>query len=196
MAAARCLRSRRRAGKLDRMTQSVRPDFDPVLAQAIGFDRTDLEANQRGVLSLVQIDAVRGEHASMGSQSRVAAIVMGVLFLVLGGGSVIGASKEGAEVAVKVALVFLVVGTIAVVANWIHSRRTRGSGPNLRVHVVEGEIRCREDGDTHRVDVEGVKFFVFPTVFAALIDRQRYRIYYVEHPFAHWRRPISAERLA
>ena len=63
------------------------------------------------------------------------------------------------------------------------------------LYVVEGAAHCREYDESLGVDIGGVTFYVVPAIFAALRDGQRYRIYYVEHRFAHWRRPVSAETL-
>lgn len=168
--------------------------FDPALAQKLGFDRADLECNQRGALSPSQIAAVRAEHTGMVGQSHLAAIVMGVFYVVVTIACVIGAaSDDGPELALKVAGVFVTIGVLVVVANLIHSYATRRHGPDLRLYLAEGVARCREDGESYRVDIGGVTFYVAPSVFDALRDGQRYRVYYVEHPFAHWRRPVSAE---
>jgi len=170
--------------------------FDPAIGHGLGFDRSDLEYNQRGALSPVQVAAVRAEHAKMGAQSRVAGIVVGVVFV---GGTIagiIGAYREGgALLALKVAGVMFMIGLICVVANVVHWYRTRRHGPDLRLYVVDGVTRCRPDDESPRVDIGGVTFYVMPSVFAALHDGRYYRIYYVEHRFAHWRRPVSAEAL-
>lgn len=174
----------------------VTAGFDPTIAQRIGFDRLDLDYNQRGVLSPAQVESVRREHSSMGAQSHLAAIVMGVFYLGVTIACVVGAYRDaGAEMALKVAGVFVVLGVVIVVANVAHSYLTRRHGPDLNLYMVEGVTRCREDGESYRVDVGGVKFFVTPAVFGALCDGCRYRVYYVEHPFVHWRKPVSAEAL-
>lgn len=174
--------------------------FDPAIALGLGFDPTDLEFNQRGVLSPGQVDAVSAEHNKMAAQSRVVGLVMGVFYVGITSIGVVGAYSEGgAKMALMVAGVFAALGVIAVLANVAHNYRTRRHGPDLRLYVVEGvtrhSVERHEDGESHRIDIGGVTFFVFPSVFAALNEGRSYRIYYVEHPFAHWRRPVSAEVL-
>ena len=169
------------------------PGFDPALARAIGFDPMDLEHNQRWVLSPKQIAALRAEHTGMVGQSHLAAIVMGVFYLgVTIACTVAAAREEGTEMALKVGGLFVGVGVLVVVANVAHSYRTR-HGPDLRLYIAEGVARCREDSEFYRVEVGGVKFHVSPSVFAAFEDGQRYRVYYVEQPFVHLLRPVSAE---
>ena len=132
----------------------------------------------------------------MGAQSRIAGLVMGVFYVGVTIAGVIGAYSEGgALLALKVAGVLLVIGVIGVLANVVHWYRTRRHGPDLRLYVVEGVTRCHPDDESPRIDIGGVTFYVLPSVFAALHDGRYYRIYYVEHRFAHWRRPVSAEAL-
>ena len=128
----------------------------------------------------------------MVGQSRVAGIVMGVFYVGVTLAAVVGAAREGGvEMALKVAGACVAIAVVGVVVNIVHGRRHRHA--DLRLYTTSGVVRCREDSDSHRVDVGGVAFYVAPSVFACLRDGQRYRIYYVEHPFAHWRRPVSAE---
>lgn len=169
--------------------------FDPILAQAVGFDRSDLEHNRRGALSPAQIEAVRAEHSGMIGQSHFAARVMGVFYLGIAIACVLGAAHDGgSELALQVAGVFAGLGVLAVLANAAHYYRT-GRGADLRLYVAEGVPRCREDDESFRIDVGGVEFYVSPAVYAALHDGQRYRIYYVDQPFVHSCRPVSAEVL-
>jgi len=167
--------------------------FDPALAQSLGFDRTDLECNQRGTLSPNQIARLRAEHTGMVGQSHVAAIVMGVFYVGVTIAGVVGAAREGGTVlALQVAGVLIGIGALAGLANVIHYYRTR-RGPGLRVYRVEGMARCREESDSFRVDIGSVTFYVAATVYGALCDGQRYRVYYVDQPFVHMLRPVSAE---
>jgi hypothetical protein len=170
--------------------------FDPALAQGIGFDQSDLECNQRGALSPAQVAAVRWEHTSMGAQSHLAAIVMGVFYVGVAITCVVGAYRDaGARLALEVAGVFVVLGVVIVVATLAHNYLTRRHGPDLNLYMVEGVTRCHEDAESFRVEIGGVKFFVTSAVYGVLHDGRRYRIYYVEHPFVHWRKPVSAEAL-
>jgi len=169
------------------------PGFDPALAQAFGFDPVDLQYNQRWVLSPKQIAALRAEHTGMVGQSHLAAIVMGVFYVCVTIAVVIGAVREeGTEMALKVGGLFVGIGVLVVLANVAHSYRTR-RGPDLRLYIAEGVARCREDAETYRLDIGGVKFYLSPSAFAAFEDGKSYRLYYVEQPFVHMLRPVSAE---
>lgn len=175
------------------MATQMIPGFDPALANALGFDPMDLEHNRRYVLSAKQIAELRAEHTGMVGQSHLAALVMGVFYVGVTIACVVGAAREeGTEMALKVGGVFVGIGVLIVVLNVAHSYRTR-RGPDLRLYVAEGVARCREDSELYRIDVGGVKFHVSSTVFAAFEDGQRYRVYYVEQPFVHLLRPVSAE---
>ena len=175
------------------MATRMTPGFDPALARALGFDQVDLESNQRWVLSPKQIAALRAEHTGMVGQSHFAALVMGVFYVGVTIACVIGAAREeGTEMALKVGGLFVGIGVLVVVANVAHGYRTR-RGPDLRLYIAEGVVRCREDAEMYRIDIGGVKFYLSASVFAAFQDGQPYRIYYVEQPFVHMLRPVSAE---
>lgn len=175
------------------MATQMIPGFDPALAHALGFDPVDLEFNQRWVLSPKQIAMLRSEHTGMVGQSHLAAIVMGVFYLGVTIAVIIGAAQqEGTEMALKVGGTFVGIGVLVVVANVAHSYRTR-RGPDLRLYIAEGVARCYEDAEYYRIEVGGVKFHVSSSVFAAFANGQYYRIYYVEQPFVHMLRPVSAE---
>ena len=169
--------------------------FDPAIGQEFGFDPIDLQFNQSGVLSPPQIEGIRAEHTKSGAQARVVGVVIGVFFLGVCSWAVIGTySKSGAPLALKLAGFLAVLSVIVVlvyVADWYRRRR----GPDLRLYVVEGVIRCREDDDSHAIDIGGRTFFVLSTAFAVLHDGRCYRIYYVEQPFIDAGKLVSAEAL-
>lgn len=166
-------------------------ELDATLAREIGFDAGDLSANGGGELTAVQGERLRAEYAKLSSQSMVAGMVMlGFLAFVVVVAAVFATARDapGVAAALGVAGALLVVGVFR--ARW-----TKRSPPALTVETIEGVVRCREIDDGYRVDVGGVTFFVFGSVFKALIDGRPYRIHYVNFRSAGHLRPISAVRL-
>ena len=170
---------------------SPAPDFDSSLALGIGFDTVDLKANEQGELSPGQLERLRAEYVRMASQSAtMGSVALGFLAFVAAVVAVYAAANE----ALGACAVLVVVGVVLLAALF-HARRTQRNPPLLKLETAEGVVRLREVDDSYRVEVAGLTFFVFPSVFEALQDGRPYRIHYVHFRFVHWRRPISALRL-
>jgi hypothetical protein len=155
--------------------------IDPDLAREMGFDASDVAANQMGLLTPDQ-EAVLADAAKAGRRRRrVMVAVFVVLIVAAVAAALLGATTDVTPVMVAVVVALALVPVALVVAAARRVGRSLAAFEQPFVRSVEGRPRW-EPSVTNSVylDVGDVRFVVF-TDQARLFDPTRtYRMYYID----------------
>jgi len=163
--------------------------FDAALAQAIGFDQEELEANRTGCLTLRQRHRVFARQRSI-----IIALLLITLFIGLVSAIVIVAVLTQADASI-IAGILGIIGEVVTVGLayavwWLRQRYRRFLQPGY-VEQVSGPVTCyqlkeRHDGDKTRTGfylrLEAMEFEISEAALSTFQDGQDYRIYYVPRP--------------